>query len=86
MGGGDGFGIDHVDFWFSGPDDFGHPAGNPHTETHAPFCAFSNAGICHTLNAAEYAALPSGTYTMYVEAWGIDSSDSGVITRTFIIP
>ncbi len=87
VGSNDGDGIDHVDFWFSGPDDFGHPAGNPHTENHTPFCSFNSAGPnCHKLSAEEYALLPSGTYTMYVQATSDSDVVSGVITRTFFIP
>lgn len=79
-----GDGITRVDFWFSGPDDLGHPAGNPYHENAVRYCAFGGTSNCNPMGAI-FSSLPSGTYTMYAQATGA-SGVSGVSFVTFIIP
>jgi hypothetical protein len=86
-----GKGIDHVDFWFTYvgvpipplPD-----AGSPQRQGAVRYCAFTGTGTCLTMNgkfgANTYNDLLPGTYTMYVQAYGIVSGDSGVVTITFV--
>ncbi|MGD0611652.1 MAG: hypothetical protein ABSB41_09060 [Anaerolineales bacterium] len=87
VGTNDGDGIDHVNFWFSGP----HPPSiGSHTENASPFCAFSNTGLsCDTMDNMHpglFHHLQSGTYTMYVQAFSSSGHSSAVISRTFNIP
>jgi hypothetical protein len=78
-----GKGIIRVKFWFSGPRDLGHPAGNPRVENSVRYCAFTGTGTCNTMTGALFNSLPSGIYTMYVQATGV-SGDSDVVTITFV--
>ncbi len=84
-----GDGIDHVNFWFTyggSPISPLPDAGSPQVQSAVRYCAFTGTGTCLTVNGwlggSPYDSLPDGTYTMYVQAWGV-SGDSGVITRTF---
>jgi hypothetical protein len=78
-----GDGIDHVDFWFSGPTVIGS-----NTEYAPSFCAFGNAGPtnCNTMGGILTGLTSGTTYTMYVRAYGTISGDSGVVWATFKIP
>ncbi len=84
-----GDGITHVNFWFS--DSGGNPvsglasAGSPTVQNSARFCAFGGSGTCSLMTPGIYSALAVGTYTMYVDAFGISGS-SGVATITFVKP
>jgi hypothetical protein len=86
-----GDGIDHINFWFTYgglpvsplPD-----AGFPQTESAVWYCAFTGDGPCSTMNAHfgsdVFGGLSPGTYTMYVQAYGTKSGDSGVVSITFV--
>jgi hypothetical protein len=80
-----GDGIIHVNFWFSGPRNLGHPAGNPRVENSVRYCAFSGTGTCNHMGGGLLSSLPSGIYTMYVQATGV-SGVSDVVTITFVRP
>jgi hypothetical protein len=81
----DGDGINHINFWFSGPTNIGS-----HTENVKPFCAFGDNGTtCYNMNhmyPGLFGNLQSGTYTMHAQALANSGSSSAVISETFIIP
>jgi hypothetical protein len=86
-----GDGIDHVDFWFSyagGPIPPLPDAGSPQSQTSVRYCALTGTGTCLTINGryggSAFSFMLSGTYMMYVKAYGIVSGDSGVVTITFV--
>jgi hypothetical protein len=93
VGTSNGAGITLVDFWFTLdglpipplPDSLSPQ----HQSTHH-YCAFTGTGTCLTINGhyggSAFGNLPTtGTYTMYVQAWGNISGTSGIITRTFTL-
>jgi hypothetical protein len=94
VGATNGDGIDHVHFWFTyegGPPPAPLPdSGSPQNQIAVKYCAFTGAGACKTINGqyggSAFGSLPIGTYTMYVQAWGTVSGDSGVVSITFDIP
>ncbi|MGA2505742.1 MAG: hypothetical protein ABSG01_16805 [Anaerolineales bacterium] len=93
VGTSNGAGITLVDFWFTLdglpipplPDSL-----SPQHQSTPHYCAFTGTGTCLTINGhyggSAFGNLPTtGTYTMYVQAWGNISGTSGIITRTFTL-
>ncbi len=88
-----GDGITHVNFWFTYDGSPISPlpdVGSPEVQSVVKYCAFTGVGTCLTINGkyggSAFGDLPTtGTYMMYVEAWGSVSGSSGVVTRTFTI-
>jgi hypothetical protein len=84
VGIGNGDGITQVNFWFSGPNDLGHPVGNPYVQNSVRYCAFNGSTNCNPMGSL-FSTLPSGTYTMYAQATGV-SGVSIIAPANFIIP
>jgi hypothetical protein len=86
-----GKGIDHVNFWFTY---LGEPVPplpdfiNSQIQSAVKYCAFTGAGTCLTMNAKwggnTFNNLLPGIYTMYVQAFGTMSGDSGIVSITFV--
>lgn len=82
-GNGNGDGISDVSFWFTGPGTI--PA---RTDASSRYCAFGAPGNspCRTMDQVViFTSMPSGVYTIFARAQGIDGRYSDIVSKTFIL-